>query len=231
NCTTWYSYLTQSKGGGGDATSQHRHPGAPARRRRRLRGRAWPGRPQPAHAGRRARHEPPDADLPLRLQGGTPPRGGPRGRGPAAGAAGRAPGQPRARSARPDADALATPDVAGAVALRAALLRGLRAGPAGQGAREAAARGGGRGVGPTGRRPAGLAGRAPGRGARRGAPSDRGDPRPAARPAGDRGCRARVVLPTGDLDAVGAAIARFTTLYLHARPELAGRGRALRPRT
>jgi AcrR family transcriptional regulator len=34
------------------------------------------------------------------------------------------------------------------------------------------------------------------------------------------------LLATGDLDAVGAAMDRFTALYLHARPELAGRGHA-----
>ena len=37
------------------------------------------------------------------------------------------------------------------------------------------------------------------------------------------------LLATGDLDAVGAAMDRFTALYLHARPELAGRGGASTP--
>jgi AcrR family transcriptional regulator len=34
------------------------------------------------------------------------------------------------------------------------------------------------------------------------------------------------LLATGEADAVGAAMTRFTALYLHARPELAGSGRA-----
>ena len=123
--------------------------------------------------GRRARHQPPDADLPLRLPRGAADRGHPDRRGAAARGA-RA--DPRAGGRRP-AGGDHAPDVGarrrrGPVAERAALLRGLRAGAPGPPARGAAARRDRRRLG-------GAAGRArraraPARGGRAGAARGRG---------------------------------------------------------
>src|SRR5262245_53305026 len=100
-------------------------PGPAARRGRRVRVEPRRRRREPPAARYRHRHEPPDAHLPLRVEGGVAHRGDPRRGGATARAPRGAPRRSRPRPRRGRATHVAAPRGPGAVAERAPLLRDL----------------------------------------------------------------------------------------------------------